>query len=200
MHPAAMPLITSAQSVSMIEQCPGRSIYLDSRVDTKSAGVVSDDKHPPLAVPHHQPVEIVAASKPSQVMGRGVSPAWMILEFRYALAESDEVAGYHHNLMLSLSCSSSYPRWGSVHGPPLKSFSDSGGGGRRDGACQSEMNAQIAAPQRATNQKIESHRNTSSRFIVGVAADLAARGFPAVRSGYLSTCIRSCYCAPMIWF
>jgi len=33
-------------------------------------------------------------------MGRGVSPAWMILEFRYALAGSDEVAGYHHNLML----------------------------------------------------------------------------------------------------
>jgi len=39
MHPAAMPLITSAQSVSMIEHCPGRTarhdsmIHLDLRVD-----------------------------------------------------------------------------------------------------------------------------------------------------------------------
>ena len=32
---------------------------------------------------------------------------------------------------------------------------------------QSEMSAQIAAPQRLTNQKIESQRNKSSRFIVG---------------------------------
>jgi len=29
------------------------------------------------------------------------------------------------------------------------------------------MSAQIAAPQRLTNQKIESQRNKSSRFIVG---------------------------------
>ena len=36
---------------------------------------------------------------------------------------------------------------------------------------QSEMSAQIAAPQRATNQKIESQRNTS----LVLAADLAAR-------------------------
>ena len=111
----------------------------------------------------------------------------MILEFRYALAESDEVTGYHHNLMLSLSCSSSYPRWGSVNGPPLKSISDSGGGGRRDGACQSETNAKIAARHKATNQKIESQRNMSSLFIAGARCRFSREMISAVRMGYPST-------------
>jgi len=60
---------------------------------------------------------------------------------------------------------------------------------------QSEINAQIAAPQRATNQKIESQRNTSSRFIVDARCWFSREMIPAVRTGYPRTRTRSCYCA-----
>ena len=48
---------------------------------------------------------------------------------------------------------------------------------------------QIAAPQRATNQKSESQISTSSRFIVGLLVDagLAASALSAVLMGYLTT-------------
>ena len=60
-------------------------------------------------------------------------------------------------------------------------------------------NTQIVQPQSATNQKSESQKATSSRFIVGCYAGLAAR-VAAVLMAYRNTRAQSCDCTPMIWF
>ena len=63
------------------------------------------------------------------------------------------------------------------------------------------MSAQVAAPQRPTNQNIESQRSTSSRFIVEVSLLILPREvFQRLQRAYPSACAQSCYRVPMIWF
>jgi hypothetical protein len=71
----------------------------------------------------------------------------------------------------------------------------------RDIFDHSESNTQIVQPQRATNQKSESQKATSSRFIVGCLLMLVwPRRVAAVLMAYWNTRARSCDCTPMIWF
>ena len=66
---------------------------------------------------------------------------------------------------------------------------------------QSAKNAQIAAPQRATNQASESQTSTSSRFMIGSECWFSREvRYSAALMRYLSTRTQSCYCAPMICY
>src|SRR5271163_4968514 len=63
---------------------------------------------------------------------------------------------------------------------------------------QSQISAQIVAPQRATNQTSEIRKSTSSRFMI-LTDDVGLAANSAGPMHYLNSRIQSCYCAPMIW-